>query len=65
MLAMHADRVTGPARAGKDKVHNLEMDCWGTALVSSKGHRIGLHISSNSKPASELHPNTYEPGFPG
>jgi len=45
----------------KGKVYKLSMDCWSTAIVFAKGHRIAVHVSSSSEPAYEVHPNTYEP----
>jgi len=45
----------------KGKVYKLEFPCNSTAIVFNKGHRIGVHVTSSSTPAYEVHPNTYEP----
>ena len=41
-------------------MYQLMLDCWSTAVVFNRGHRIGLHISSSDSPAYEVHPNTYD-----
>jgi uncharacterized protein len=60
MLSRYHGGLNKPAPLEKGKVYKLSMDCWSTALVFAKGHRIAVHISSSSDPAYEVHPNTYE-----
>ena len=60
MLARYHQGLAQPTRLDKGKVYKLAMDCWSTALVFNKGHRIAVHISSSSDPAYEVHTNTYE-----
>jgi len=60
-LARYANGLDKPQKLEPGKVYRLMLDCWSTALVFNRGHRIGLHISSSSTPAYEVHPNTYEP----
>jgi uncharacterized protein len=45
----------------KGKPYRLRLDLWSTALVFNKGHRIGVHVTSSSKDAYEVHPNTFKP----
>ncbi len=45
----------------KDKVYQLKLDMWSTAIVFNKGHRLALRISSSNAPKYEVHPNTYPP----
>jgi putative CocE/NonD family hydrolase len=45
----------------KGKPYSIKLDLWSTALVFNKGHRIGVYVTSSSKDAYEVHPNTYEP----
>jgi predicted acyl esterase len=61
MLARYYQGLDTPAPLDQGKVYVLKMDMWSTAIVFNKGHRIGLHVSSSSTPAYEVHPNTYEP----
>ncbi len=61
MLARYHQGLDTPAPLEKGKVYALKMDMWSTAIVFNTGHRIGLHVSSSSDPAYEVHPNTYEP----
>jgi hypothetical protein len=61
MLARYWQGLDKPAPLEKGKVYSFKMDCWSTALVINKGHRIGVYITSSDSPAYEVHPNTYEP----
>jgi hypothetical protein len=61
MVARYYDGLNKPQRLEKGKVYKLEMDCWSTAVVFNKGHKIAVHVSSSDSPAYEVHPNTYEP----
>ena len=45
----------------RGKVYAIKMDLWSTALVFNRGHRIGLYVTSSSKDAYEVHPNSFEP----
>ncbi len=60
-LARYFRGLDKPARLERGTVYKLMLDCWSTALVFNKGHRIGLHVSSSSHPAYQVHPNTYDP----
>lgn len=60
-LARYWQGLDRPAPLQAGKVYMLMLDCWSTAVVFNKGHRIGLYVSSSSNPAYEVHPNTYEP----
>jgi putative CocE/NonD family hydrolase len=59
-LARYWQGLDKPAPLQTGRIYRLMLDCWSTALVFGKGHRIGLHISSSSDPAYEVHPNRYE-----
>ena len=59
-LARYWQGLDKPAPLEAGKVHRLTLDCWSTAVVFNRGHRIGLHISSSDTPAYEVHPNTYD-----
>ena len=52
-LARYYGGLNKPAPLEKGKVYKLSMDCWSTAQVFAKGHRIAVHISSSSDPAYE------------
>ncbi len=45
----------------KGKPYALTLDLWSTALVFNRGHRIAVYVTSSSKEAYEVHPNTYAP----
>ena len=60
-LARYHRGLDKPAPIEKGKVYALRLDLWSTALVFNKGHRIGVYVSSSSKDAYEVHPNSYEP----
>jgi len=47
--------------AEKDTVYSMEVTLGSTAQVFEKGHRIAVIVTSSSKPAYEVHPNSYEP----
>jgi predicted acyl esterase len=61
MLARYSQGLDKPAPLEKGKVYKLSMDCWSTALVFNKGHRIAVYVSSSDTPEYEVHPNTYDP----
>jgi putative CocE/NonD family hydrolase len=61
MLARYSQGLDKPAPLEKGKVYKLSIDCWSTALVFNKGHRIALYVSSSDTPQYEVHPNTYDP----
>lgn len=60
MLARYHGGLDKPAPLERGKVYKLSMDCWSTALVFNKGHRIAVTVSSSDSPQYEVHPNTYE-----
>ena len=60
-LARYWQGLDKPAPLEAGRVYRLMLDCWSTAVVFNRGHRIGLHISSSDAPAYEVHPNTYDP----
>ena len=49
-----------PSALERDKVYDLTLDMWSTAIVLNRGHRIGVIITSSSKKAYEVHPNTFD-----
>ncbi|HUT60234.1 MAG TPA: CocE/NonD family hydrolase [Phycisphaerae bacterium] len=61
MVARFYQGLNKPAPLAKGKVYVLKMDMGSTAIVFNQGHRLALHVSSSSKPAYEVHPNTYKP----
>lgn len=60
-LARYHQGLDRSAPVEKGKIYSLDLDLWSTALVFNKGHRIAVYVSSSSKDAYEVHPNTYEP----
>jgi predicted acyl esterase len=51
----------GPARAQKNKVYDIKVDLWSTALVFNTGHKIEVLVQSANAPRFEQHSNTWEP----
>jgi len=37
------------------------MDLRSTAIILDKGHRLGVLVTSSTKPEYEVHPNSFEP----
>ena len=60
-LARYNCGLNQPAALEKEKAYALKLDMWSTALVFNKGHRIGVYVTSSSKEAYEVHPNSYKP----
>jgi predicted acyl esterase len=60
-LARYHQGLDKPAPIEPGKPYSLKLDLWSTALVFNKGHRIGVYVTSSSKEAYEVHPNTFEP----
>lgn len=60
-LARYHQGLNKPAPLEMGKTYTLKLDLWSTALVFNKGHRIAVYVTSSSKDAYEVHPNTYEP----
>lgn len=60
-MARYRDGFDKPAPLEPGKTTRLAFDCNSIAAVFNKGHRIGVFITSSSKPTYEVHPNTYEP----
>lgn len=60
-LARYHQGLDRPAAIEPGKTYSLKLDLWSTALVFNKGHRIGVYVTSSSKEAYEVHPNTFEP----
>ncbi|MBL8795350.1 MAG: CocE/NonD family hydrolase [Planctomycetia bacterium] len=60
-LARYHQGLDRPAAIEPGKTYALQLDLWSTALVFNKGHRIGVYVTSSSKEAYEVHPNTFEP----
>ncbi len=61
-MGRYAEELQGkPAPLVKDKVYQLKFDLWSTAILLAKGHRLGVLITSSSKDAFEVHPNSFEP----
>lgn len=60
-LARYYQGLDKPSAIESDKIYELKLDLWSTALVFNKGHRIGVYVTSSSKEAYEVHPNTFEP----
>ena len=58
-LARNHQGLHKPAPLEKGKTYVLKLDLWSTALVFNKGHRIAVHVTSSSKDAYEVHPNTF------
>ena len=60
-LARYHQGLDKAAAIEPGKTYSLKLALWSTALVFSKGHRIGVYVTSSSKEAYEVHPNTFEP----
>lgn len=56
----HAGLEKG-APVEQGKTYALTLDLWSTALVFNTGHRIAVYVTSSSKEAYEVHPNTFAP----
>ena len=50
-----------PAPLEKGKVYHLKIDLRSTAIILDKGHRLGVLVTSSTKPEYEVHPNSFEP----
>jgi putative CocE/NonD family hydrolase len=62
VLGRYAEEFHGqPAPLEKGKVYQLELDLCSTALLLAKGHRLGVIVTSSSKDAYEVHPNSFTP----
>jgi predicted acyl esterase len=61
ILGRYAGGLTNPAPMVSGQVYRLDIDLSSLALMVETNHRIGLHITSSSEPAFEVHPNTYAP----
>jgi hypothetical protein len=51
----------GATKAKKNKVYNVKVDLWSTALVFNTGHKIEVVVQSSNDPRFEPHSNTWEP----
>jgi uncharacterized protein len=61
-MARNAEEFAGaPTPLEKGKVYRLELDLWSTALLLGKGHKLGVIVTSSSKDAFEVHPNSFQP----
>ncbi len=60
-MGRFASGYASPAPLEKGKVYNLDIDMWSSAIVFNKGHRIGVIVTSSSKKAYQVHPNSFEP----
>jgi predicted acyl esterase len=62
VMGRNAEEFKGtPAPLEKDKVYKLEMDLWSTAILLAPGHKIGVIVTSSSKDAYQVHPNSFTP----
>ncbi len=59
-LARYHQGLNKAAAIEKGKTYALKLDLWSTALVFNQGHRIAVQVTSSSKDAYEVHPNTFE-----
>jgi putative CocE/NonD family hydrolase len=50
-----------PTPLTKGKVYQLDLDLWSTAIVLAKGHRLGVIVTSSSKDAYQVAPNSFDP----
>ncbi|HSI86351.1 MAG: CocE/NonD family hydrolase [Candidatus Methylacidiphilales bacterium] len=60
-MGRNAVEIKGRKSLEKGNVYRLEMDLWSTAIVLAKGHKLGVIVTSSSKDAFEVHPNSFEP----
>lgn len=61
MLGRYANGLTNPAPLVSGQVYRLDIAMASLALLVETNHRLGLHVTSSSDPAFEVHPNTYAP----
>jgi predicted acyl esterase len=61
ILGRYAGGLTNPAPMVNGQVYRLDINMSSLALLVETNHRVGLHITSSSDPAFEVHPNTYAP----
>lgn len=59
MMARHADGYDVPSPRVTGQIYRLEFDLPVIAWLVEPGHRIGVHITSSSSPAFEVHPNSF------
>ncbi|MBI5724930.1 MAG: CocE/NonD family hydrolase [Planctomycetes bacterium] len=60
-MARYRDDFKKPSALEKGKPYDMLIPVGGAAVAFNKGHKIGLIITSSSKPAFEVHPNSFEP----
>ncbi len=62
VLGRYAEEFKGkPAAMEKGKIYELNLDLWSTAILLAKGHKLGVIITSSSKDAFQVHPNSFTP----
>lgn len=61
MMARYWGGAGNASPLASGQVYRLDIDLSSLSLLVETNHRIGVHISSSSDPAFEVHPNTYSP----
>lgn len=59
-MGRYAGGFDSPQPLKKDEVYRLQFGLKNTAIVFNRGHRIAVYVTSSSKGAYEVHPNSYE-----
>jgi putative CocE/NonD family hydrolase len=59
MRARYRTSRTSPSPLAPGVVERYEVNLWATSLQLSRGHRLGLVISSSNFPKYDRHPNVY------
>lgn len=60
-MARYATGLHTPSPMERGATRALHLDLWSTAIAFNPGHRIGFYVTSSSKEAYEVHPNTWDP----
>lgn len=61
MMVRYAGGFDRPAPLKPGQVYRLDIRIPDIAWLVETNHRVAVHITSSSRPAFEVHPNTYDP----
>jgi len=61
LMARYRNGFDQPAPLDVERVYELKIDLWSTAVVLAPGHRIGVYITSSEYGRFQVHPNRWDP----
>jgi len=59
-MGRYFQSMENPQPLEKDRIYRLQFGLKNSAIVFNRGHRIAVYVTSSSKNAYEVHPNTFE-----